>query len=121
VHHNTELALYFKNKSKDPYALLEKLIENHEKHHSGETSVNPAPQYHINFSKYDQILRINCIENDKQQSQEKSQPLSDINLLLNSLGQGNAQTTTTGGGAMNQPQLSDINSILLYNIAALSY
>ena len=61
-----------------------------------------------------------CIENDKQQSQEKSQPLSDINLLLNSLGTTNAQTTTTGG-ATNQPQLSDINSILLYNIAALSY
>ena len=39
------LAEHFKNKAKDPFGLLEKLVEHHEKQVNGETVVSPAPTF----------------------------------------------------------------------------
>ena len=43
IQHNMALAEHFKNKAKDPFDLLEKLVEHHEKQVNGETVVSPAP------------------------------------------------------------------------------
>jgi len=45
VQHNVILAEYFKQKAKEPHALLEKLIEQHEKQVNGDTVVSPAPAF----------------------------------------------------------------------------
>ena len=115
VQHNIILAEYFKQKAKDPHGLLEKLIEQHENHVSGDTVVSPAPTFVPKPNK---------------------QPDSEgINLLVNALSQGQSPKgaqglqpssfTSASGQVPNYPTMqgsvSDINSILVYNIAAMSY
>lgn len=45
VQHNMVLAEYFKGRAKDPYGLLEKLIELHDE--SAEGMATPAPTYSV--------------------------------------------------------------------------
>ena len=119
VHHNKMLTEYYLQKAKDPYALRDKLIEQFEKSKSGDIVVAPAP--HFNF-------------NEKAPVSDETN--KDMNMLINSLHSGSPPTTTPSTQAssynqspsssqvylnINGQSPSEINSILIYNIAAMSY
>lgn len=125
VQHNIVLAEYFKARAKDPYGLLEKLIELHDE--SAEGMATPAPAFSVNSNKNGTGSADAPIPPEK---------MSDINLLLSlqhspadkhsNLPQASSLSTGTGGANNSQSQqpgnrISDINSILIYNIAAMSY
>jgi hypothetical protein len=71
VQHNMVLAEYFKARAKDPYGLLEKLIELHDE--SAEGLATPAPAYSVNSNK---------AAAGTAEATTAPEKLSDINLLL---------------------------------------
>lgn len=114
------LADYFKNKGRDPHGLKEKLVELHEKTLNGDTAFGPPPIF--------------APANEKQD--KSADAYGNLSVLVKALNMGDpqpaAQTlgqTSYGSPAQSsqpsafgvQTSASDINSILVYNIAAMSY
>lgn len=120
VKHNLLLAEYFKANAKDPYNLKDKLIDQLEKTLNGETVIGPAPIF--------------VPQEPKNQLNEEASPENkELNLLLNALQSKNAGnvsvTQPSNGNNLSYSQGSsaaqtapcDINSVLVYNIAAMCY